>query len=209
IRTFAVPRPRAPGGRDAATRWKDDRCSIGRPEGALARRLLAAAVTQSIHPDGGVGVLRNERGLTLIELMIVVIIIGLLAAIGYPLFENFTNRARVASVKNNMHAVQVAVEEFSTRNDGTYPANAAATTIDGGLTLGNLMAGATMPTNPFTAAPTSLDWSNAAGTAPSTDAAGGIALNTTQSVPGGAYDQYEVIGADQDNVPLSLVLTNH
>jgi prepilin-type N-terminal cleavage/methylation domain-containing protein len=154
-------------------------------------------------------VLRSERGLTLIELMIVVIIIGLLASIGYPLFNNFTNRARVASVKNNMHSVQVAVEEFSTRNDGTYPANAASTTIEGALTLVALMAGAATPTNPFTAAPTTLDWSNATGTVPTTDPAGGMALNVTQSVAGGAYDQYEIIGDDQDGVSLSLILTNH
>ena len=87
---------------------------------------------------------RSERGFTLIELMIVVVIIGLLAAIGYPLFQSFTNRARVASVKSNMHSVQVAVEEFSTRNDGSFPSNAGDTTIDGGLTLLNLMSGASI-----------------------------------------------------------------
>ncbi len=153
--------------------------------------------------------LRNERGLTLIELMIVVIIIGLLAAISYPFFQNFTNRARVAGVKSNMHTVQVTVEDFSSRNDGYYPTNAGDTTVEGAFTLDSLLPGATMPTNPFTASPTSLDWSNAAGTAPSTDAAGGLSLNVTQSISGGAFDEYEIIGADENNDALSLILSNH
>jgi prepilin-type N-terminal cleavage/methylation domain-containing protein len=153
--------------------------------------------------------LRNERGLTLIELMIVVIVIGLLAAIAYPLFNNFTNRARVASVKSNMHTIQVTVEDFSSRNNGTYPSDATDTTIEGAYTLDGLLPGAAMPRNPFTSSPTNLDWSNVAGTPPSTDAAGGVALNVTQSVPGGAYDQYEIIGADENNNQLSLILSNH
>ena len=153
--------------------------------------------------------LRGERGLTLIELMIVIVVIGMLAAISYPFFQNFTNRARVANVKNNMHTLQVTVEDFSARNDGTYPANPGDTTIDGGFTLTGLLPGATMPMNPFTANPTTLDWSNATGTPPSTDAQGGVALNVTQSVPGGAYDEYEIIGADENNAALSLILSNH
>jgi prepilin-type N-terminal cleavage/methylation domain-containing protein len=160
-------------------------------------------------PEERQTVRRNERGFTLIELMIVVIILGLLVSISLPLFNNMTHRARVASVKHNMHAIQVTVEDFSTRNDGVYPSNAMATTIDGGFTLAGLLPGGTMPTNPFTAAPTNLDWSNVAGTVPSTDPAGGMALNVTQSVAGGAYDQYEVIGADENNTPLSLILSNH
>jgi hypothetical protein len=62
--------------------------------------------------------------------------------------------------------------------------------------------------NPFTAAATTRDWSNALGTAPVTDAAGGVALNVIQSVVGGAWDRYEVRGADGANAPLSMVLSN-
>jgi prepilin-type N-terminal cleavage/methylation domain-containing protein len=152
---------------------------------------------------------RNAKGFTLIELMIVVVVLGLLVMIAYPLFNSMTNRARVASVKSNMHTIQVSVEDFSSRNNGTYPANALDTTAEGAFTLDVLLPGAAMPTNPFTAAPTALDWSNVAGTAPSTDAAGGVALNVTQSVPGGAFDQYQIIGADEKNDPLSLILSNH
>jgi type IV pilus assembly protein PilA len=152
--------------------------------------------------------MRGDRGFTLIELMIVVVIIGVLVSIGLPQYNNMTNQAKVAAVKNNLHTVQVTVEDFATRNNGTYPANAGALTVDGNLSLSQLLPSATMPMNPFTAAATTLDWSNALGTAPATDPAGGVALNVIQSTGAGAFDIYEVRGSDAANTPLATVLSN-
>jgi len=152
--------------------------------------------------------LRSNKGFTLIELMIVVVIIGILAAIAIPNFMGMTNRAKVAQVKSSMHTVQVTAEDFATRNNGQYPNNAAATTADGALTFANLLPGGAMPNNPFTGAATTLDWSNALGTAPGTDAAGGISLNVVQTVAGGAFDAYDITGEDDQGAALSLVLTN-
>jgi prepilin-type N-terminal cleavage/methylation domain-containing protein len=151
---------------------------------------------------------RGQRGFTLIELMIVVIVLGVLVAIALPNYMTITQRAKVAQVKTSMHTVQVTVEDFSSRNNGQYPANAASTTADGALTLANLLPGGAMPSNPFTEAPTVLDWTNVAGSAPASDPAGGISLNTTQAVAGGAYDIYDIVGADGLGAVLSLTLSN-
>jgi prepilin-type N-terminal cleavage/methylation domain-containing protein len=57
--------------------------------------------------------MRNYReGFTLIELMVVVVIIGILAAIAIPNFVRIVNQAKEAEVKSNMHTVQLEVEYY-------------------------------------------------------------------------------------------------
>jgi prepilin-type N-terminal cleavage/methylation domain-containing protein len=73
--------------------------------------------------------MKGTKGFTLIELMIVVVIIGILAAIAIPNFIAMQNRAKEGSTKANMHTLQLASEDYGVAYDGVY-ATAVAGLID-------------------------------------------------------------------------------
>tara|TARA_R110000787_G_scaffold164646_1_gene277771 strand:- start:2748 stop:3170 length:423 start_codon:yes stop_codon:yes gene_type:complete len=61
---------------------------------------------------------RTQQGFTLIELMIVIAIIGILAAIALPAYQQYTQKARYTEVVMGATAVKTAVEVCAQVQDG-------------------------------------------------------------------------------------------
>ena len=66
---------------------------------------------------------QSESGFTLVELLVVMLILGLLAAIAIPAFFNQRDKAQDADAKATAQTAQTAIETYATDNDGsTTPA---------------------------------------------------------------------------------------
>jgi prepilin-type N-terminal cleavage/methylation domain-containing protein len=63
---------------------------------------------------------RNKKGFTLIELLIVVVIIGILAAIAIPKFSNTKEKAYVAAMKSDLRNLATYEESYAADSAGVY-----------------------------------------------------------------------------------------
>src|SRR5690606_30476945 len=70
-----------------------------------------------------------QKGFTLIELMIVVAIIGILAAIALPAYQDYTARSQMSEALSLAAGARTAVTEFYTAN-GQFPTNNQSAGLD-------------------------------------------------------------------------------
>jgi prepilin-type N-terminal cleavage/methylation domain-containing protein len=73
----------------------------------------------------------KSKGFTLIELMVVIVIVGILVSIALPNFVAAQDRAKIASLKINMHSLQHAAEMYAVDYSGIYCTSAANLRAEG------------------------------------------------------------------------------
>jgi type IV pilus assembly protein PilA len=81
-----------------------------------------------------------QKGFTLIELMIVVAIIGILAAIAIPAYQDYTIRAQVTEGATLMDGVKVAMQDYYAQH-GSWPTSLTANDAALGLNFTGAMSG--------------------------------------------------------------------
>lgn len=123
------------------------------------------------------------KGFTLVEILIVVVILGILAAIVVPQFTNAANEARGGNVATQVSTIESQLELWAARNSGVYPD--LVTDGWGDADTADTMVGEDylkeIPVNPFTGSSSVV-----ASTAFDTDAA---VFEIEDSTDGWAYDR--------------------
>jgi general secretion pathway protein G len=85
--------------------------------------------------------MKSQKGFTLVEILIVVVILGILAAIVIPQFTSASTEAKQSSLRSNLQTIRSQIELFKIKNSDTAPASLAA------LVVGNYIQA--VPVNPY------------------------------------------------------------
>jgi len=99
---------------------------------------------------------RGARAFTLVEVLIVVIVLGILAAIVVPQFSTASDDANLSALRTNLQTIRAQLELYKIQHNGSYPTLASFTAQ---MTAGTDVTGAagtdfgpyllSIPPNPF------------------------------------------------------------
>ena len=79
---------------------------------------------------------KNQKGFSLIELLIVIAIIAILAAIAIPAYQNYTTRSKITEGISLASTAKIAVAEYMMTRGGALPTTNEETEENGALKLG-------------------------------------------------------------------------
>lgn len=72
----------------------------------------------------------NQKGFTLVELMVVVVIIGILVAIAVPVYKNIQKTAQASACKASQRTILSVIEVYKAEHNGTAPTNIQTDLVD-------------------------------------------------------------------------------
>lgn len=76
--------------------------------------------------------IKKRKGFMLLELIIVVAIIGILAAVAIPNLVGMTDEAKIAKIQSDLSTIGTAMEVYHVKKGGTYPDNLSVLEGDNG-----------------------------------------------------------------------------
>lgn len=96
----------------------------------------------------------KKRAFSLVEMLIVISILGIMAAIIIPAMKDHSQRAKEAAAKDNLRVLRTAIEAYAARNNGIPPGYIGddPTRVPSGIVLAEQLVPdymRTMPFNPF------------------------------------------------------------
>ncbi len=62
-----------------------------------------------------------KKGFTLVELLIVIVVLGIIAAIVVPSFQSYTQQAKEAAAKDHLRTLRAIIEIYAAKNGGVAP----------------------------------------------------------------------------------------
>ena len=157
--------------------------------------------------------MKAKKGFTLVEILIVVVILGILAAIVIPQFTNASTSAKDSSVRSDLQMFRSQIELYKLQHNEALP-SAAAVGLTLAMTAGTDVLGAAgtdygpymqkLPTNPFNNLATIREEATTSATTTAGANTHGWVLCTTD---GSFYPDY--VDADGDGACDAAITTNY